>query len=74
MYNFGCPNTEMRTRKEEFEKWAAKNKLALNFKMKPDAPHYAHSATRIEFTKFEAMPVVQQSWLSGFLRALQFWK
>ena len=45
----GCPNTEMWSRRAAFE--AAHP--TLNTFMKKDAPHFANSATRIAFFKWE---------------------
>ena len=56
--DFGCPFTEMRSRREAFE--AAHQSLGLNFHMKDDAPHYSMGATRIAFTTWaDANKVIQ---------------
>ena len=57
--DFGCPFTEMRSRREAFE--AAFRDLGLNFHMKEDAPHYSYSATRIAF----------MNWIAGYNLAVQ---
>jgi hypothetical protein len=52
--DFGCPHTEMRSRREAFE--AAHP--YLDFHMKDDAPHYSALETRIVFAKWEQYTVV----------------
>lgn len=47
----GCPNTEMRSRRSDFESSITE---PLNLHMKPDAPHYSEKATRIAYSKWEA--------------------
>lgn len=50
-YNgYGCPNTEMWTRRAAFEEAHPD----LNLFMKKDAPHYAHAETRKAYTNWEA--------------------
>lgn len=50
VYNgYGCPNTEMWTRRAAFEEAHPD----LNTFMKKDAPHYANSKTRIAYAEWE---------------------
>lgn len=46
---YGCPDTEMWTRRAAFE--AAHPHL--NLRMRMDAPHYDSSATRIAYSEWE---------------------
>jgi hypothetical protein len=47
---YGCPNTEMWTRRAAFEEAHP----GLNTFMKQDAPHFANAKTRIAYAKWEA--------------------
>ncbi len=53
-HGFGCPSTEMRSRKAKFEK--INQNWDISFVMKKDAPHYASSKTRIAYFQFEKLP------------------
>jgi hypothetical protein len=50
--DFGCPNTQMREFREEFEKYVADNKLEVDLHMRYDAPHYSSGATRKLYWQF----------------------
>lgn len=47
---FGCPHTEMRSRRAEFEQYVNDNQMHLDLHMKRDAPHYSMGTTRKAFT------------------------
>ena len=47
---YGCPHTEMWTRRAAFEEAHPD----LNHFMKKDAPHYASGKTRIAYSEWEA--------------------
>lgn len=49
--NWGCPNTEMRTRAAEFE--ASEFATGLNLKFNHNGPHYQNGKTRIAFYQWE---------------------
>lgn len=47
--DYGCPTTEMRSQKAQFEQ----ENPGLNFHMKHDAPHYSSAATRQAFFQWQ---------------------
>ena len=47
-HDFGCPHTEQRSRRVEFEK----EHPGLDLHMKPDAPHFSARDTRIAYDKW----------------------
>jgi hypothetical protein len=49
--NWGCPDTEMRTRGPEFE--ASDQAAGLDLKFNPNGPHYRSHKTRITYYKWE---------------------
>jgi hypothetical protein len=49
--NWGCPNTEMRTRGPEFE--ASEAAAGLDLKFNTNGPHYRSHKTRIAFYEWE---------------------
>lgn len=49
--NWGCPNTEMRTRAPEFE--ASPEAAGLNLKFNNNGPHYQSHKTRLAFYEWE---------------------
>jgi hypothetical protein len=49
--NWGCPNTEMRTRAPEFE--ASEFAAGLNLKFNHNGPHYQSHKTRQAFYQWE---------------------
>lgn len=50
--NWGCPNTEMRTRDAEFQA-SMRGVPGLDFKFNTNGPHYQSSRTRIAFSEWE---------------------
>lgn len=51
-HDYGCPTTQMRQYRAEFEQYVVATGLELDLHMKRDSPHYSSGATRKAYSAF----------------------